>query len=108
MHSLLVEDAERRFGERVVLDDPVAMPSWTGQSTRDTEAGCEVKGVLRDGEEEPEEVAIRPLPGAGTSLRVDLVAGGALLVEEGSPAQVVRAVTRSRGASRTSQGTGLT
>ena len=90
------------------MDDPAAMPLWTGQSTRGTGVGCEVKRFLKDEEEEPEEVAIRPLPGAGTSLRVDLVAEEALLVEEGSPAQVVRAVTRSQGASRTSQGTGLT
>ena len=110
MHSLLVEEAaEGRFGERVVLDDPVAMPSWTGRSTRGTEAGCEVKDAPKGKKEEAEEVMIRPLPDGGMKLRVDLVeVGGALLVEEGVPAQVAGAMTRSWNASRTSRGTDLT
>ena len=39
VQSLLVEEAGVRLGEGVVLDDPAAMPLWTGQNTRNTEAG---------------------------------------------------------------------
>ena len=52
--SLLMEEAEVRLGEGVVLDDPADMPSWTGRSTRGTEAGCEVKVVLGIVEEDAE------------------------------------------------------
>ena len=103
-----MEEAGGRLGEGVVLDDPAAMPSWTGRSTRDTEAGCEVKDFSKGKEKETEEVVIRPLPGAGMSLHVDLAVEEVLLVEEGSPARVSRAITRSGSTSRTSRGTGLT
>ena len=108
MDSLLVEEAEGRLGEGVVVDDPAAMLSWTGRSTRGTEVGCQFEDHLRAEEEELEEVAIRPLPGAEMSLHVDPAEEEALLVEESSPARLSRAITRSGSMSRTSRGTGLT
>ena len=106
--SLLVEEAEGRLERGVVVDDPAAMLSWTGRSTTGMEVGCRAEHLLGTEEGEPEEVVIRPLPGAGMSLHVDLAVEEVLLVEEGSPARVSRAVTRSGSTSRTSRGTGLT
>ena len=102
--SLLVEEAEGRLEKGVVVDDPAAMLSWTGRNTTGMEVGCRAKHLF--GAEE--EVVIRPLPGAGMNLHVDLEEEEVLLVEEGSPARVSRAVPRSGSMSRTSRGTGLT
>ena len=74
VQSLLVEEAEVRLGEGVVLDDPADTPSWTGRSMRGTEAGCEVKVVLGIVEEDEEVAVVHSLLDVEMNLPADPVA----------------------------------